>query len=65
MPLYPATVSFEDGFHKDTMLAGGDFDDDPGLDFLIGRDLLQHAHLCFHGPNGTLEITFLANSAEL
>jgi Aspartyl protease len=64
VPQYPAKVEFDDGYEQELFLSGGDFEHDPGLDFLIGRDLLQHAHLCLHGPNGTLEITFRPEDAD-
>lgn len=57
-PTYPVHLRVQDEWEDEMVIAGGEFKGQDGLDFLIGRDVLQHAEVSWHGPNGSLEIHF-------
>jgi hypothetical protein len=58
VPTYPAHVRVQEEWENDLIIAAGSFEDEPGLEFLIGRDILQHAVLSWNGETGTAELGF-------
>ena len=58
VPTYPAIVRVQDEWEDELVIAGGSFEDEPGLEFLIGRDILQHAALSWDGRTGMAHLGF-------